>query len=112
MADYIQLFTTMERRDDAEIIAREVVKKRLASCAQVVGPIKSTYWWKEKIEQTEEWLCIMKSRSDLYDELEEAINSIHPYEVPEIVAVPIVSGSQSYLEWLDNEVRSSRVKAG
>ncbi|UCF57680.1 MAG: divalent-cation tolerance protein CutA, partial [Deltaproteobacteria bacterium] len=70
------------------------------------------YWWKEKIEQTEEWLCIMKSRSDLYDELEEAIKNIHPYEVPEIVAVPIVSGSQSYLEWLDNEVRSSRVKGG
>jgi periplasmic divalent cation tolerance protein len=112
MADYIQLFTTTEKRDDAEIIAREVVKKRLASCAQVVGPIKSTYWWKEKIEQTEEWLCIMKSRSDLYDELEEAIKNIHPYEVPEIVAVPIVSGSQSYLEWLDNEVRSSRVKGG
>ena len=112
MADYIQLFTTTEKREDAEIIAREVVKKRLASCAQVVGPIKSTYWWKEKIEQTEEWLCIMKSRSDLYDELEEAIKNIHPYEVPEIVAVPIVSGSQSYLEWLDNEVRSSRVKGG
>ena len=112
MADYIQLFTTTEKREDAEIIAREVVKKRLASCAQVVGPIKSTYWWKEKIEQTEEWLCIMKSRSDLYDELEEALKNIHPYEVPEIVAVPIVSGSQSYLEWLDNEVRSSRVKGG
>ncbi|UCF57110.1 MAG: divalent-cation tolerance protein CutA, partial [Deltaproteobacteria bacterium] len=75
MADYIQLFTTTEKRDDAEIIAREVVEKRLASCAQVLGPIKSTYWWKEKIEQTEEWLCIMKSRSDLYDELEEAIKN-------------------------------------
>ena len=76
----------------------------MAACAQVIGPIKSTYWWKEKVEQTEEWLCIMKSKRELYEELEKAIKSIHPYEVPEIVAIPIVSGSQSYLEWLEQEV--------
>ncbi len=105
MTEFIQLFTTTEKKDDAELISREIVKKRLAACAQVVGPIKSTYWWKEKIEQTEEWLCIMKSRRHLYEELEKAIKSIHPYEVPEIVAVPIVSGSQSYLEWLEQEVK-------
>ena len=105
MTEFIQLFTTTEKKDDAEVISREIVEKRLAACAQVVGPIKSTYWWREKIEQTEEWLCIMKSRKDLYEELEKAIKSIHPYEVPEIVAVPIVSGSQSYLDWLEQEVK-------
>jgi periplasmic divalent cation tolerance protein len=105
MAEYIQLFTTTERRDDAEMISREVVEKRLAACAQVLGPITSTYWWKEEIEKTEEWLCIMKSRSDLFKELEEAIKSIHPYEVPEIVAAPIVLGSHSYLEWLGQEIK-------
>ncbi|MGD8984759.1 MAG: divalent-cation tolerance protein CutA [Desulfobacteraceae bacterium] len=106
MAEYIQIFTTTEKKDDAEVISREIVEKRLAACAQVLGPITSTYWWKEEIEKTEEWLCIMKSRSDLFKELEEAIKSIHPYEVPEIVAVPIVSGSQSYLEWLEQEIKS------
>jgi periplasmic divalent cation tolerance protein len=105
MAEYIQIFTTTESRDDAEMISRDVVEKRLAACAQVLGPITSTYWWKEEIEKTEEWLCIMKSRRDLFNELEEAIKSIHPYEVPEIVALPIVSGSQSYLEWIDLEVK-------
>ena len=105
MAEYIQLFTTTEKKIDAETISKEIVEKRLAACVQVVGPIKSTYWWKEDIEQAEEWLCIVKSRRDLYEELEKAIKSIHPYEVPEIVAVPIVSGSQSYLEWLDQEVK-------
>jgi periplasmic divalent cation tolerance protein len=105
MAEYIQLFTTTERRDDAEMISREVVKKRLAACAQVLGPITSTYWWKQEIEKTEEWLCIMKSRSDLFNELEEAIKSIHPYEVPEIVAAPILLGSQSYLAWLEQEIK-------
>ena len=105
MAEYIQIFTTTEKKDDAEVISREIVEKRLAACAQVVGPIMSTYWWKEEIERTEEWLCIMKSRRDLYNELENAVKSIHPYEVPEIVALPIVSGSQSYLKWLDQEVK-------
>jgi periplasmic divalent cation tolerance protein len=105
MVEYIQLCTTTERRDDAEMISKEVVEKRLAACAQVLGPITSTYWWKQGIEKTEEWLCIMKSRSDLFKELEEAIKSIHPYEVPEIVAVPIVLGSQSYLAWLEQEIK-------
>lgn len=105
MTEFIQLFTTTEKRDDAEIISKRVVEQRLVACAQVIGPIKSTYWWKEKIEQTEEWLCIMKSRGDLYEALEKAIKSIHPYEVPEIVAVPIVSGSQSYLAWLEQELK-------
>jgi periplasmic divalent cation tolerance protein len=105
MQEYIQLFTTTESRNDAEMISREVVEKRLAACAQVLGPITSTYRWKEEIEKTEEWLCIMKSRSDLFNQLEEAIKSIHPYEEPEIVAAPIVLGSHSYLEWLDREVK-------
>jgi periplasmic divalent cation tolerance protein len=106
MTDYIQLFTTTEEKDDAERISREIVEKRLAACVQVVGPITSTYWWEEEIQKTEEWLCIMKTRSDLYHELEKAIRSIHPYEVPEIVALPIVSGSQSYLDWLEQEIKS------
>jgi periplasmic divalent cation tolerance protein len=106
MTEYIQLSTTTEKKEDAMRIARGVVEKRLAACAQVAGPISSTYWWKGKIEETEEWLCILKSRKDLYDRLEKAIRDIHPYEVPEIVAVPLISGSQDYLEWLSKEVSS------
>jgi periplasmic divalent cation tolerance protein len=105
MTDYIQVSTTTEKKDDAEMIAREVVERRLAACSQVVGPIGSTYWWKEKIEETQEWLCIMKSRNALYHELEKAIKGIHPYEVPEIVALPIVAGSEDYLDWLNQEVK-------
>jgi periplasmic divalent cation tolerance protein len=104
MTEYIQVYTTTENKDDAGMIAETVVKKRLAACAQVVGPITSTYWWEGAIEEAEEWFCIMKSRKDLYDKLEEAILDVHSYDVPEIVAVPIVSGSQSYLRWLNKEV--------
>ena len=106
MTAYIQVFTTTDKKEDADKIAKEVVEKRLAACAQVIGPITSTYWWKENIERAEEWLCLMKSRNDLYEELEKAISGVHPYEVPEILAVPIVAGIQGYLEWLDEELRS------
>lgn len=104
MTEYIHIYTTTQNKDDAGMIAEAVVKKRLAACAQVVGPITSTYWWEGAIEEAEEWFCIMKSRKDLYDKLEEAILDIHSYDVPEIVAVPIVSGSQRYLRWLNKEV--------
>ncbi len=104
MTEYIQIYTTTENKDDAWMIAQRVVGKRLAACAQVVGPTFSTYWWEGAIEEAEEWLCIIKSRRDLFDKLEEAILGVHPYDVPEIVAVPIVSGSQKYLQWLNNEV--------
>ena len=108
MTEHIQIYTTTENKDDAGMIAQTVVKKKLAACAQVVGPITSTYWWEGAIEEAEEWFCIMKSRKDLYDKLEQAILDVHSYEVPEIVAVPIVSGSQSYLRWLDKEVDIER----
>ena len=106
MTEYIQVLTTTDKKEDADKIAKVVVEKRLAACAQVIGPITSTYWWNEKIERAEEWLCFLKSRNDLYEELERTITGVHPYEVPEILAVPIVAGIQSYLEWLDKELRS------
>lgn len=101
MRDYIQVFTTTGKKEDAQAISRAVVEKRLAACAQVIGPMTSTYWWEGKVEEEEEWLCILKTRKVLYGDLEEAIRKIHPYDVPEIVAVPIVAGSQPYLEWLE-----------
>jgi periplasmic divalent cation tolerance protein len=73
MTEYIQIYTTTENKDDARMIAQRVVGKRLAACAQVVGPTFSTYWWEGAIEEAEEWLCIIKSRKDLFDKLEEAI---------------------------------------
>ena len=104
MTEYIQVYTTTENREDARKSSREVVGKRLAACAQVMGPITSTYWWKDSIEEEEEWLCIMKSTHELYRKLEKAIKGIHPYEEPEIVAVPLVAGSRGYLEWVEKEV--------
>jgi periplasmic divalent cation tolerance protein len=104
MPEYIQVLTTTEHREDAERIARELVEQRLAACVQVAGPISSIYRWRGKIETTQEWQCWAKSRRDLYDQIERAIRQVHPYEVPEILAVPILAGSADYLAWLDAEV--------
>jgi len=101
--DYIQVFTTVEKRRDADRMASVVVNQRVAACAQVVGPIRSTYWWKGKVEEAEEWLLMMKTRRGLFSSLEKEIKALHPYEVPEIIALPIVAGSASYLEWIKEE---------
>ena len=103
---YIQVFTTTARREEAERIARELVEGRLAACVQIVGPITSTYRWQGKIETDEEWQCWAKTRGELFARVEEAIRRIHPYEVPEILAVPVVAGSAKYLAWLNAETVS------
>ena len=96
--------TTTGLREDADRIAQMLVAGRLAACVQVAGPITSTYRWRGKIETAEEWQCWAKSRRALYDEVERAIRRIHPYEVPEIIALPIVAGNADYLRWLDGEL--------
>jgi periplasmic divalent cation tolerance protein len=100
MTSYIQVVTTAETKTDAQEIANAVVEMRLAGCAQIVGPITSTYWWQEKIEAAEEWICVIKTRESLYPRLEKAILEMHPYEVPEVLATPVKTGSKSYLDWL------------
>ncbi len=105
MEEYIQVVTAIEKREDAEKIAKALVEKRLAACVQILGPIVSTYWWKDNIETAEEWLCVIKSKKDVYEELEKSIKEIHPYETPEIFALPVVAGSKDYLKWLSNEVK-------
>ena len=104
MESHIQVVTTTDKKEDAEKIALSLVERKLAACVQIVGPITSIYRWKGNIETAEEWQCVIKSRKDLYEEIETAIKAIHPYEVPEIIAVPIVAGSGDYLEWLRGEL--------
>jgi periplasmic divalent cation tolerance protein len=105
MTDYIQVITTMDSEDAAQAISSLLVEQKLAACVQIIGPIRSTYRWQGVVENSEEWLCLIKSRHDLFDQIETAIRSVHPHEVPEIIAVPIVAGSASYLEWLGAQVK-------
>ena len=104
MTPYIKVSTTVGNQDDARKVARELVKRRLAACVKIEGPVTSTYWWEDKIEETCEWQCTAKTRKNLYEKLEKAILEIHPYQVPEILAVPLVAGSNAYFKWIDDEL--------
>jgi periplasmic divalent cation tolerance protein len=108
MTSYIQVVTTTARREEAERIARELVERRLAACAQIAGPITSIYRWQGKVETDEEWQCWCKTREALFPQVEEAIRALHPYEVPEILAMPVAAGSQRYLAWLETETTTPR----
>jgi periplasmic divalent cation tolerance protein len=105
MTGAIQVITTTGTKQDASKVARALIEARLAACVQVVGPVTSRYWWKDEIEEAEEWLCLIKTTANLFERLEQAIRAAHPYDVPEILATPVVAGSADYLAWLREEVR-------
>jgi periplasmic divalent cation tolerance protein len=109
MSEFIHIITTTASSDAAERIAGVLVESRLAACVQIVGPIRSIYRWQGQIETAEEWQCWAKSRRDLYDEVEKTIRRLHTYEVPEILAMPIVAGHADYLAWLEKELLSRAI---
>ncbi len=102
-AKYIQISTTVAKRSDAERIAKILSDKKLSACTQIIGPITSVYRWRGKIEKSKEWLCVTKTKKSKYRKIEKAIKDIHPYELPEIIATPIIAGSQEYLRWIQKE---------
>jgi periplasmic divalent cation tolerance protein len=103
MKSFIQISTTTESKEQAQKIARSLVEQKLAACVQISGPIESTYRWKGKVENAQEWLCLIKTRAAFYRKVEAAIKKLHSYETPEIIAMPIVKGSKEYLNWLNDE---------
>ncbi|HEY2578914.1 MAG TPA: divalent-cation tolerance protein CutA [Streptosporangiaceae bacterium] len=100
---YLQVQTTTDSRAEAVELGRAAVEARLAACAQVAGPVASTYWWEGGIERAEEWLVLLKTPADRFDELTTFLTERHSYDEPEIVALPIVAGSASYLSWIREE---------
>lgn len=97
------VLTNLPDRDSAEQLARRLVEKHLAACVNVLAECASTYWWEGKLEQTTEVPLLIKTTSIRYPEVESAIKAGHPYELPEIIAVPITAGSQRYLDWIRSE---------
>jgi periplasmic divalent cation tolerance protein len=99
MPEFAVVMTTTDSADDARRLARLLVERRLAGCVQVV-PMTSHYVWQEQMEESAEFLLLVKTRSERYDEIEMTLRAEHTYDVPEIVAVPITHGSASYLAWI------------
>jgi len=104
MTDKIVVLTTCSSAKEAERVARALVEKRLAACVNVMPGVRSVYHWKDAIEEEEEVLLVIKSSRALFDRLRGEIERLHTYELPEVVALPIVDGSQGYLTWLDREL--------
>ena len=102
-ARFVHVQTTTDSRAEAMELAQEAVEARLAACAQVAGPVASTFWWEEGIERAEEWIVILKLPAVRYPELAAFLTERHSYDEPEIIAMPIVAGSAGYLEWIEEE---------
>lgn len=106
MKQYVQIITNTNTEENAEKIADALVRNRLAACVQIIGPTASVYWWKGEVEETEEWLCTVKTRKDLFNAVESLVRRYHTYGTPEILAVPIIEGNESYISWLNKELRT------
>jgi periplasmic divalent cation tolerance protein len=104
MTDKIVVFSTCDSEEQAGRIAHALLDQRLAACVNILPKVRSIYRWKGRIEDASEWMLIIKSRRDLMEQLRTAIAKIHTYEVPELLAVPVVDGSDAYLAWLDREL--------
>lgn len=103
---FVQVTTTVDDRGAAEFLADDAVRARKAACAQVEGPIRSTYWWKGKLETSAEWRVVFKTTAGNFLAFERYLRQRHPYDVPEIIAVPITAGNSDYLAWIAAETES------
>jgi periplasmic divalent cation tolerance protein len=101
-----QVTTTLPDEAAARRLADLLVAERLAACVQVQGPVASTYRWQGAVETAAEWYCHAKTTADRLPAVEARIRAVHPYEVPEVVALPIVGGSAAYLQWIEESVRT------
>lgn len=106
MTDKIVVLSTCESEQEAATIARHLVEKKLAACVNILPRARSIYRWKGAIEDTQEFVLLIKSRRDLLPALRAGLNSVHSYEIPELIALPVVDGSDAYLTWLDRELEA------
>ncbi len=102
---YTVILATASCKKEAEAIAQELLAEKLIACANILGPISSHFHWEGKLEVSEEFLLLMKSRLDLFDAVANRVRVLHTYEVPEVLALPILAGSKKYLEWLGESLK-------
>ena len=109
MTDRIVVLSACATEREAEAIARRLVEKRLAACVNLIPRVRSIYRWQDRIEDAKETMLVIKSTRGLFADLSKELSAMHSYQVPEIIALPIVEGSDSYLDWIGRETRQERV---
>jgi len=102
--DYILIMVTCSSQEEARKISERLLTKRLVACANILPKIESRFWWKGKLDNASELLVTMKTEKLNFKKIEAEIKRIHSYEVPEIIAVPIVAGSRDYLDWISRTI--------
>ena len=107
MTDKIVVLNTCNSADEAERLARSLVDQHLAACVTVISPVRSFYRWNGAVTDAAEWLLVIKSSRALFDRLRAALESAHSYEIPELLALPVIEGSPNYLAWLTQELPDS-----
>ena len=105
MSEFIQVSTTVKSKEKADKIAETLLAERVAGCVQILGPVKSSYWWEGRIEHAREWICFIKAKASDYGRIESSIKRMHNYDIPEVIALPILRGNSDYLDWINRETR-------
>lgn len=102
---YIVVLVTASSKQEAEKIAQHLLEEKLVACVNIVGPVFSRFYWAEKIDCAEEYLMLMKTKADLFEAVATKVKALHSYEVPEVVALPVVAGASGYLAWLSSVLK-------
>jgi len=103
MTDSIVIFVTAGSEAEAGKIATALVEEQLAACVNILGPIRSLYRWEGKVADDREWLLLIKTRDERFAAIEAKVKALHSYQVPEVIALPIVAGAEGYIRWLRGE---------
>jgi periplasmic divalent cation tolerance protein len=106
MTNSIVVLSTCASGEEAERLARQLLEVRLAACVNVITQIRSYYWWKGKVEESGEWMLVIKTSRDLFEQVRTVLESAHSYELPEVLALPVIAGSPNYLSWLEGQLQS------
>jgi periplasmic divalent cation tolerance protein len=107
MTDKQIVLTTAGSEEEARKIARTMVDRRLAACVNIVPEIESIYRWQGKVEESREWLLLIKTSAALFSAVRDAIRELHSYDLPECITVNIEDGSAEYLQWLESSIAKS-----
>lgn len=103
---YVVIYVTAKDEREAKKIATRLLEDKLVACANIISGIQSMYWWQGKIDQSREVLIVLKSKKILVKKIIKAVKSVHSYDCPEVIALPIVHGSNDYLQWINDSLRT------
>ena len=112
MTEVCLVYITVGSRDNAKVLGRNLVESRLAACVNILHPMTSLYWWDEDVEEAEETVMIAKTRASLVDALTERVLSLHDYDCPCVIALPVSGGNQGFLDWICGETRPAPGEGG